>query len=58
MLKGKKTYLTAAAVGLITYLQYSGKITAEMGQTVLGGLVSIGLICARKGALKDDKILK
>lgn len=49
MLKGKKTYITAALVGVVTALVTAGVITEAQAQAIYGGLAAFGLYALRDG---------
>lgn len=51
-LAGYKTYIAAAAIGIVTALQYAGVISDEMFQSIVGALTALGLIVARVGTVK------
>lgn len=52
VLKGYKTYIAAVAIGIATALQYSGLISDEVFQSIIGALTALGLVAARIGIKK------
>ena len=52
MLKGKRTYVTAVLVGIVTALQVAGVITAEPGSS---SLRAVGRIGPRYSAERDQR---
>ncbi len=53
MLNGYKTYIAAAAIGILTALQYLGIIDDQVFAGVLGLLTSLGLIASRVNSVKS-----
>jgi hypothetical protein len=54
MLAGKKTYLSAALLGLATFAQALGWISQEQSQVILGLAGSLGLAALRAGISKGE----
>ena len=52
-ISGKKTYLAAIAVGIVTALQAAGLLTDEQAQAAYGGLAAFGLYSLRQGVSKS-----
>jgi hypothetical protein len=52
MLAGKKTYLTAAAMGVAAFLRGLGWLDQQQYELVLGLLGSLGLATLRAGVSK------
>lgn len=53
MLEGKKTYLTALALGLATFARTLGWISQEEYEIILGLMGSVGLAALRAGVAKS-----
>jgi hypothetical protein len=52
MLEGKKTYITAAVLGLATFAQSLGWIDQSQYNTILGLAGALGLAALRAGVSK------
>jgi hypothetical protein len=52
MLDGKKTYITAAIVGLASFAMALGWLDKEQYQVIVGLLASLGLATLRSGVAK------
>lgn len=52
-LSGKKTYLVALVLVIVSGLQAQGYITAETYKTVEGILIGLGLMTLRAGVTKS-----
>jgi hypothetical protein len=53
MLNGKKTYITAAVVGLASFALAMGWLDREQYQVIVGLLASLGLATLRSGVAKS-----
>ncbi len=53
MLEGKKTYITAAVLGLASFALAMGWIDKEQYQVIVGLLGSLGLAALRSGVAKS-----
>ena len=54
-LQGKKTYIVAVIMGIITVLEYLGKISPEARNQILNMLTALGLATLRAGVNKKSK---
>lgn len=55
-LQGKKTFLTALAMGGTAFAQSMGYITAEQGQEILSWLAAAGLLALRSAIAKTEQV--
>jgi len=53
VIKGYKTYIAAVLIGVATALQYTGVISSETFEFIIGLLASLGLVAARIGTVKE-----
>ena len=56
-LQGKKTIITAIAIGGTAAAQSLGYITAEQGQEILSWLGAVGLLALRSAIAKTEQVI-
>jgi hypothetical protein len=55
MLEGKKTYITAAVMGLASFALAMGWLTREQYQVIVGLVGSLGLAALRSGVTRSTQ---
>lgn len=56
-LQGKKTIITAIAMGGTAFAQSMGYISAEQGQEILSWLGAVGLLALRSAIAKTEQVV-
>jgi hypothetical protein len=56
-LQGKKTIITALAMGGAAFAQSMGYITPEQGQEILSWLAAAGLLAIRSAIAKTEQVV-